>query len=275
MPILTKNETPAKGQKAEFELDKSALAAIVSDLYFQDSANWKSVEMVFKSNPGKQRRVVKFDASQATPLASFFASARARDIFEIEKIIINDFDNGNLVIPRGDIPNATTEFDVDVGAPVGPSINYIDWDLYLFGVHTLGPEGFIQKLGPVLNYELAPRSIADQIAPDTNFSLTFEALDTDIQDGWSVGLAKTSSSLTAADQFVFHMNNSNLTFNSEDTYSVSALPLNVGTNYFNITRAEGILSFWLNGAPIHAPAYSGLLLPLVRVGGTVRKAYFN
>ncbi len=36
MPILTKNQTPAKGQKAEFELDKSALAAIGSNLYFQD-----------------------------------------------------------------------------------------------------------------------------------------------------------------------------------------------------------------------------------------------
>lgn len=118
MPILTKNETPAKGAKAEFELDKTALAAIVSDTYFQDTDNWKSVEMIFKSNPGKQRRVVKFDASniaETTALASFFISAKARDVFEIEKIVINDFDNGNLVIPRVDIPNASTEFDIDVG----------------------------------------------------------------------------------------------------------------------------------------------------------------
>jgi hypothetical protein len=117
MPILTKNETPAKGQKAEFELDKSALAAIVSDTYFQDSANWKSVEMIFKSNPGKQRRVVKFDASntaETTALASFFASTKARSVFQVEKIVISDFDNGSLVILRVDIPNATTEFDINM-----------------------------------------------------------------------------------------------------------------------------------------------------------------
>jgi hypothetical protein len=115
MPILTKNETPAKGQKAEFELDKSALAAIVSDLYFQDSANWKSVEMIFKSNPGKQRRVVKFDASQATPLASFFTSIKARDVFQIEKIVINDFDNGSFTVLRSELTVA--EFDIDMGGP--------------------------------------------------------------------------------------------------------------------------------------------------------------
>jgi hypothetical protein len=105
MPILTKNETPAKGQKAEFELDKSALAAVTSvaaDSYFSDSSNWKSVEMTFKSNPGKQRRVVKFDASQATPLASFFASAKARDVFEIEKIVINDLDGGEFRVNRSE-----------------------------------------------------------------------------------------------------------------------------------------------------------------------------
>jgi hypothetical protein len=116
MPILTKNETPAKGQKAEFELDKSALAAIVSDLYFQDSDNWKSVEMVFKSNPGNQRRVVKFDASntvETTALASFYASDRARDIFEIEKIVINDLDGGEFRVNRSELTVA--EFDIDMG----------------------------------------------------------------------------------------------------------------------------------------------------------------
>lgn len=120
MPILTKNETPAKGAKAEFELDKAALAAVTSvaaDSYFSDSSNWKSVEMTFKSNPGKQRRVVKFDASQATPLANFFASAKARDIFEIEKIVINDFDNGSFTVLRSELTVA--EFDIDM-APAVP-----------------------------------------------------------------------------------------------------------------------------------------------------------
>jgi hypothetical protein len=116
MPILTKNQTPAKGQKAEFELDKSALAAIVSNLYFQDSDNWKSVDMVFVSNPGNQRKVIKFDAAQLSPLASFYASAKARDVFEIKKIVINDFDGGKFTILRGEL--IVAEFDIDMGGPL-------------------------------------------------------------------------------------------------------------------------------------------------------------
>jgi hypothetical protein len=115
MPILTKNETPAKGQKAEFQLDKAALAAVTSvaaDSYFSDSTNWKSVDMIFKSDLGKQRRLVKFDATQAIPISSFYASAKARDIFEIEKITINDFDGDSFVVLRGEL--TTSEFDIDM-----------------------------------------------------------------------------------------------------------------------------------------------------------------
>jgi len=52
MPIITKPASIEKNSLAEISLDKSALAAIVSNLYFQDSDNWKSVDMVFVSNPG-------------------------------------------------------------------------------------------------------------------------------------------------------------------------------------------------------------------------------
>ena len=73
--------------------------------------------MFTKSNPSNQRRVVKFDASntaETTALASFFASTKARSVFQVEKIVISDFDNGSLVILRVDIPNATTEFDINM-----------------------------------------------------------------------------------------------------------------------------------------------------------------
>jgi hypothetical protein len=119
MPILTKNETPSKGAKAEFQLDKAALAAVTSvaaDSYFSDSSNWKSVDMIFKSNPGNQRRTVKFDASQAAPISNFFASARARDVFEIEKIVINDLDGGEFRVNRSEL--TTSEFDINMGGPL-------------------------------------------------------------------------------------------------------------------------------------------------------------
>ena len=115
MPILTKNETPAKGQKAEFQLDKAALAAVTSvaaDSYFSDSSNWKSVDMIYKSNIGGQRLVIKFNAAQAIPAADFFITNKARDVFNIEKIIINDFDGDYFEIPRSALN--VVEFDVSL-----------------------------------------------------------------------------------------------------------------------------------------------------------------
>ncbi len=120
MPILTKNETPTKGQKAEFQLDKAALAIlpfVAADAYFSDMTNWKQVELVYVSPIGRQRKVVKFDATQTTPVGDFFASVKAQNNFEIQYIMINDFDGGELKIPR--IEFESGEFDVEfASAPV-------------------------------------------------------------------------------------------------------------------------------------------------------------
>jgi hypothetical protein len=118
MPILTKNETPTKGQKAEFQLDKAALAAlssVSSDIYFSDMTNWNQVELVYVSPVGRQRKVVKFDATQATPVGVFFASLKAKNDFQIQYIMINDFDGGEFKINRSELTVA--EFDIDVGGP--------------------------------------------------------------------------------------------------------------------------------------------------------------
>ena len=124
MPILIKNQIPAKGQKAQFELNKSALTAITSvaaDSYFSQISNWSHVELMYKSSLGNQRTIVKFDATKSTPLAIFYVSSRARDIFQIDKIVINDFDGGEFTVHRNELN--TSEFDVDmspgsVGVPV-------------------------------------------------------------------------------------------------------------------------------------------------------------
>jgi len=118
MPILTKNETPTKGQKAEFQLDKAALAAlssVSSDIYFSDMTNWNQVELVYVSPVGRQRKVVKFDATQATPVGVFFASLKAKNDFQIQYIMINDFDGGEFKINRSELTVA--EFDIDMGGP--------------------------------------------------------------------------------------------------------------------------------------------------------------
>ena len=118
MPILTKNQTPAKGQKAEFQLDKAALAALPSvaaDSYFSDSANWSHVEIFYKSDTGNQFRVVKFDTTQLIPLSSFYVSLSAKDVFLIQKIVINDFDGDEFKLTRNQLTVA--EFDIDMTPP--------------------------------------------------------------------------------------------------------------------------------------------------------------
>jgi hypothetical protein len=142
MPILTKNETPTKGQKAEFQLDKAALAAlssVSSDIYFSDIANWKQVELVYVSPIGRQRKVVKFDATQAAPVGDFFASEKSQNEFEIQYIMINDFDGGEFKVLRSELTVA--EFDIDMGSVTPPaSCTYIIYNINSYG-YIVSPTG--------------------------------------------------------------------------------------------------------------------------------------
>ena len=120
MPILTKPSTVTKGTPTLFTLDKAALAAVTSvaaDAYFSDSANWKSVSLVYSSSVGKQYEIVKFDATKSSPTYKFLVSEQSRDIFLIKEIIIKDFDNGTFKVLRLELTTAeltTAEFDVDM-----------------------------------------------------------------------------------------------------------------------------------------------------------------
>ena len=110
MPIITKAGAPEKGSPTEFTLDKTALAAIVADAYYADEDNWKEVVLNYKSSTGNQKEIVKFDASLASPTANFAVSLKAKDVFEIHKIVIKDFDGGSIVIPRSAL--VVADFDV-------------------------------------------------------------------------------------------------------------------------------------------------------------------
>ncbi len=126
MPIITKPSTIDKNSPAEISLDKAALAAVSSvmaDDYFSDSDNWKEVFIYYKSSTGNQREILKFNATVSSPTADFLVSDKALDIFEVQKIVIVDFDAGSITIPRSQL--TTSEFDVDMSV-VSPS-NAIVW----------------------------------------------------------------------------------------------------------------------------------------------------
>jgi hypothetical protein len=123
MPIITKPALIEKGVAAELTLDKAVLALhpfVLADEYFSSSTNWQKIHVKFKSSIGGQFEIVEFDATLASPVGRFFVSEVARDVFEIEKITIIDFDNGILIIPRDELTVA--EFDIDFGAEP-PEIN--------------------------------------------------------------------------------------------------------------------------------------------------------
>lgn len=120
MTILTKPGI-SKGVPAQFSLNKANLLlhpTVQADSYFSEPLNWYRVTIVYKSLEGAQYELVEFDATQETPTGTFLVSEKARDVFEVLKIKIIDFDNGFLEIPRSEL--VTSEFDISMN--VSPSI---------------------------------------------------------------------------------------------------------------------------------------------------------
>lgn len=121
MAIITKPSI-YKGQTAAFTLSKSELlqhAMVVADSYFSDSSNWYRVNVVYKSSSGSQYEIVEFDATLSTPVGSFLVSNQARNSFEIQKLVILDFDGGFLEIPRSEVQ--ASEFDINFQSSQPPS----------------------------------------------------------------------------------------------------------------------------------------------------------
>jgi hypothetical protein len=111
MAILTKPSV-VRNVSAQFTLNKSDLAAEISDAYFQDTDNWSKVELSYVSSTTNQRRIVSFDVSNASPTVNgvFFVSDKSQGDFLINQITVRDYDGGSHVIKRADLN--TVEFDV-------------------------------------------------------------------------------------------------------------------------------------------------------------------
>lgn len=96
-----------KGTAAALTLNKAtlfALAPVLADAYFSVQANVEKVRVIYRSTLGNQQKIVSFELSQATPTSNVFFSLKARNAFEIYKIILQDYDEGLLVLQGNDIP---------------------------------------------------------------------------------------------------------------------------------------------------------------------------
>jgi hypothetical protein len=57
------------------------------------------------SDPGNQRKILQFNLSQATPSASLLISATGRDSYLLERLILEDYDGGVLILERAELPS--------------------------------------------------------------------------------------------------------------------------------------------------------------------------
>lgn len=96
--MITFPNSLVKGQDLTFSLDKAALFAAVSDDYFSIEANVEKAIFVYKSENGHQRKRLEFIVSQALPSDSINFSQKADNHFNLEEIILIDYDGGTFAI---------------------------------------------------------------------------------------------------------------------------------------------------------------------------------
>lgn len=115
-----------KGTAGTVTLNKAellALAPVAADEFFSDGENIQLVIAEWNSNPGSQREVAIFKFSDATPSHQFLVSESGQDAFELEQLILVDFDNGELRLDRAALDSAISggvaQFDVDFTAGGG------------------------------------------------------------------------------------------------------------------------------------------------------------
>lgn len=274
MAIITKG-TVEKGTEAQFTLDKAELAAdtlVAADAYFSDDANWANVILEYKSDVGGQSKRVIFDATQVTPTADFLASATARDIFEIQRLVIVDHDGGKFTLSRDNLTVA--EFDLDLGAPV---ITYITYNLDN-GANT-DAFGGVQGLD---SNDLKMRKSSTNQSTTGDFWYVFSILAADVVDGLAFGTTdNTTLSLVTDDGFFgfIGVSASGANYSVFNDYAVvDTVARPVGDHLFEVKRVSGTLTLILDGSTIYTQNGNTetLIIPTVRPKtGAVDQSYLG
>ena len=98
LPVLS------KGVSGVVVLDKEELFAGVTDPHFGDPANVTHAIVVYLSDEGYQKKILKFDLEEEEPQAVISFSEKARDSFLLTRVILGDHDGGSLSIERAQLP---------------------------------------------------------------------------------------------------------------------------------------------------------------------------
>lgn len=131
MAILTRSANIQKGAPSSMTINRTELAALVSDPYYANTANWKEVYFQFKHNGSGQKSSALFVSGNDN--ADFEVTNSARGgAWQIEVITIKDYDGGNFQLSRDELSalqQSQTDFTMISGA--------INGDLYIANGETV------------------------------------------------------------------------------------------------------------------------------------------
>jgi hypothetical protein len=99
MAVLTVSSYFQKGSPVLISVSKPELLELIDSDYFEDMEHWNKIILKYKSPTGQFERIV-CDGQDAIPSAFFQISTKADDLFQINQIIIMDFDGKIYVIDR-------------------------------------------------------------------------------------------------------------------------------------------------------------------------------
>ena len=117
MALLTRPANVLKNTAANFVLDLAELAALpgVPSGYYKDTNNWKELFIKVTHVGSNQKSVIKYTLPATTSSLLVSDTARA-GVWQIESIMIRDFDRGEVVLHRADIPSVAS-YDFQVISP--------------------------------------------------------------------------------------------------------------------------------------------------------------
>lgn len=126
--MITIPNSLLKNQVLTFYLDKTALFSAVSDEYFSIEANVKKVVFVYKSEEGHQRKRIEFLIEDSVPSDSVTFSLKAKNVFELEQIVLIDYDGGTHVLPSTTVSVSQRTLTLTEGEQPPSSTIYFAFD---------------------------------------------------------------------------------------------------------------------------------------------------
>lgn len=117
MAILASNVgfSVEQGDTAELTLNRTDLAAAISDPYYSDPTVIKKVVMVYRNS--NQSKVLTFNEGDDVESVSFSAVVRTGS-FVLSTIVLVDFDKGSYTLSSSEMTAVGSGFNFTVSEPV-------------------------------------------------------------------------------------------------------------------------------------------------------------